>query len=52
VRKATEHPDVAQRITAMGFDVQKSSPALFTAAMNKERPVWERLIKASGAKLD
>ena len=37
---------------AMGFDVQKSSPALFTAAMNKERPVWERLIKASGAKLD
>ncbi len=52
VRKATEHPDVTQRITAMGFDVQKSSPALFTAAMNKERPVWERLIKASGAKLD
>ena len=52
VRKATEQPDVAQRIAAMGFDVQKSSPALFTAAMNKERPVWERLIKASGAKLD
>ncbi|WP_338798811.1 tripartite tricarboxylate transporter substrate binding protein [Acidovorax sp. DW039] len=52
VRKATEQPDVAQRIAAMGFDVQKSSPALFAAAMNKERPVWERLIKASGAKLD
>ena len=41
-----------QKSSAMGFDVQKSSPALFTAAMNKERPVWERLIKASGAKLD
>ena len=52
VCKATEQPDVAQRIAAMGFDVQKSSPALFTAAMNKERPVWERLIKASGARLD
>ena len=52
VRKATEMPDVAQRIAAMGFDVQASSPALFAAAMNKERPVWERLIKASGAKLD
>ena len=52
VRKATEHPDVAQRITAMGFDVQNSSPALFAAAIAKERPVWERLIKASGAKLD
>ncbi len=36
----------------MGFDVQKSSPALFAAAMVKERPVWERLIKASGATLD
>ena len=52
VRKATEQPDVAQRIAAMGFDVQKSSPALFASAMAKERPVWERLIKASGAKLD
>ena len=52
VRKATQLPDVAQRIAAMGFDVQNSSPALFTAAIAKERPVWERLIKASGAKLD
>ncbi|WP_440106242.1 Bug family tripartite tricarboxylate transporter substrate binding protein [Acidovorax sp. BL-A-41-H1] len=52
VRKATELPDVAQRIAAMGFDVQKSSPAQFAAAMVKERPVWERLIKASGATLD
>ncbi|RLJ37945.1 tripartite tricarboxylate transporter substrate binding protein [Acidovorax sp. 106] len=52
VRKATEQPDVAQRIAAMGFDVQNSSPALFASAMAKERPVWERLIKASGAKLD
>ena len=52
VRKATQLPDVAQRIAAMGFDVQNSSPALFAAAIAKERPVWERLIKASGAKLD
>ena len=52
VRKATEQPDVAQRIAAMGFDVQSSSPVQFAAAMAKERPVWERLIKASGAKLD
>jgi tripartite-type tricarboxylate transporter receptor subunit TctC len=52
VRKATQLPDVAQRIAAMGFDVQNSSPAQFSAAIAKERPVWERLIKASGAKLD
>ena len=52
VRKATQMPDVAQRIAGMGFDVQNSSPALFSASMVKERPVWERLVKVSGAKLD
>ncbi|MBY0411512.1 MAG: tripartite tricarboxylate transporter substrate binding protein, partial [Burkholderiaceae bacterium] len=52
VRKATQMPDVIQRIVGMGFDVQNSSPALFAASMVKERPVWERLIKVSGAQLD
>ena len=52
VRIATQMPDVIQRIVGMGFDVQNSSPALFAASMVKERPVWERLIKVSGAQLD
>lgn len=52
VRKATQMPDVIQRVVGMGFDIQNSSPALFAASMVKERPVWERLIKVSGAQLD
>ena len=52
VRKAVQLPDVAQRIAGMGFEAKASSPAEFKAAYMKERPVWERLIKQSGAKLD
>ena len=53
VRKAVQLPDVAQRIAGMGFEARtNSSPAEFKAAYMKERPVWERLIKQSGAKLD
>jgi len=52
VRTAVQIPDVRARITAMGFEVKDSSPELFKAAYMKELPVWERLIKQSGAKLD
>jgi hypothetical protein len=36
----------------MGFELRDSSPELFAAAWKQERPVWERLIKQSGAKLE
>ncbi len=52
VRKAVQLPDVQQRIASMGFEAKASSPAEFKAAYMKERPVWERLIKQSGARLD
>ncbi|MEJ8813516.1 tripartite tricarboxylate transporter substrate binding protein [Variovorax ureilyticus] len=52
VRKATQQPDVQTRIAAMGFEVKDSSPEAFAAAYKQERPVWERLIKQSGAKLE
>lgn len=52
VRKATQQPDVRERVAAMGFDLKDSSPELFAAAWKAERPVWERLIKQSGAKLE
>lgn len=52
VRKATQQPDVQQRVAAMGFEIKDSSPELFAAAWKAERPVWERLIKQSGAKLE
>jgi tripartite-type tricarboxylate transporter receptor subunit TctC len=52
VRKASQQPDVRKRIAAMGFELRDSSPELFAAAWKQERPVWERLIKQSGAKLE
>jgi tripartite-type tricarboxylate transporter receptor subunit TctC len=52
VRKATQQPDVQQRVAAMGFEIKDSSPELFAAAWKAERPVWERLIKQSGARLE
>ncbi|MBO9650190.1 MAG: tripartite tricarboxylate transporter substrate binding protein [Variovorax sp.] len=52
VRKATQQPDVQARIAAMGFEVKDSSPEIFAEAYKKERPIWERLIKQSGAKLE
>jgi tripartite-type tricarboxylate transporter receptor subunit TctC len=52
VRKATQQPDVRERVSAMGFEIKDSSPELFATAWKAERPVWERLIKQSGAKLE
>ncbi|AVQ82162.1 tripartite tricarboxylate transporter substrate binding protein [Variovorax sp. PMC12] len=52
VRKATQQPDVRERVAAMGFEIKDSSPELFANAWKAERPVWERLIKQSGAKLE
>ena len=52
VRKATQQPDVQAKVAGMGFELKDSSPELFAAAWKQERPVWERLIKQSGAKLE
>ncbi|WP_295981451.1 tripartite tricarboxylate transporter substrate binding protein [uncultured Variovorax sp.] len=52
VRKATQQPDVRERVAAMGFEIKESSPEVFATAWKAERPVWERLIKQSGAKLE
>ncbi|WP_444813258.1 Bug family tripartite tricarboxylate transporter substrate binding protein [Variovorax saccharolyticus] len=52
VRKATQQPDVQAKVAGMGFEIKDSSPEAFSAAYQKERPIWERLIKQSGAKLE
>lgn len=52
VRKATQQPDVQAKVAAMGFELKDSSPEAFAAAYKQERPIWERLIKQSGAKLE
>ncbi|WP_280151863.1 tripartite tricarboxylate transporter substrate binding protein [Piscinibacter sp. XHJ-5] len=52
VRAACEQPDVRARITALGFTAVARGPEEFAAAYRKDLPVWERLVKATGATLD
>jgi tripartite-type tricarboxylate transporter receptor subunit TctC len=52
IRAAVAQPEVRARIEAMGFEVKDSSPEAFAAQYAKELPVWERLIRQSGAKLE
>jgi tripartite-type tricarboxylate transporter receptor subunit TctC len=52
VRAACELPDVRARIIALGFDPVARGPEEFAAAYKKDLPVWEQLVKQSGATLD
>lgn len=45
-------PEFAARVEGFGFEIIDSSPELFQAQYNKELPVWERMIKQTGIKLD
>lgn len=45
-------PEVRDRIQQMGFIPVGSSPEQFSAQFKKDAPVWERVVKVSGAKLD
>ncbi len=52
VRAACEQPDVRAKITALGFTAVARGPEEFAAAYRKDLPVWERLVKVTGATLD
>jgi tripartite-type tricarboxylate transporter receptor subunit TctC len=52
VRAACEQPDVKARITGMGFEIRASTPDAFAAVYKSEWPVWQRMVKQSGAKLE
>ena len=53
IQKAVQSPEVRERIVGMGFEVQDIGlPPAFNAAYRQELPIWYRLIKQSGAKLD
>jgi tripartite-type tricarboxylate transporter receptor subunit TctC len=45
-------PDVRDRILQMGFIPVGSSPEQFNAQFKKDAPVWERVVKVSGATLE
>lgn len=52
VRAILALPDVRERIQQMGFIPVASTAEEFNAQFKKDGPVWERLVKLSGAKLD
>jgi tripartite-type tricarboxylate transporter receptor subunit TctC len=52
LRDACEQPDVKARIVGMGFDVKASTPEAFAVVYKRELPVWQRMVKQSGAKLE
>ena len=49
---ALKQPDVREKVVAMGFEIEDSSPEKFQAAYRKEMPVWEKLVKQTGAKVE
>jgi tripartite-type tricarboxylate transporter receptor subunit TctC len=52
IRAACDQPDVKARIAAMGFELKATTPEAFVATYKREWPVWEKMVKQSGAKLE
>jgi tripartite-type tricarboxylate transporter receptor subunit TctC len=43
---------VSKHLTGLGLDLMPSTPEELAAYIKVEKPKWEALIKASGAKLE
>ena len=52
VQSICETPEVIDRISAMGFTVTAGTPEAFAASYKIDMPIWEKLVKQSGAKLE
>jgi tripartite-type tricarboxylate transporter receptor subunit TctC len=52
VRAAVKLPDVRARFESFGMDPVARGPEEFAAAYRKDMPVWQQVVKASGATLD
>lgn len=52
VQSIMEAPALTERIAAMGFSVSAGTPEAFAAVYQRDLPVWERMVRQSGAKLE
>lgn len=51
--KGLSKPEVKEKIAIQGMDSTPSaSPEAFTAELREEAPMWERVVKASGARVE
>lgn len=52
IKLATNQPEVKKRISDLGFVANYAGPADFAALYQKQVPVWQAVVKESGATLD
>ena len=50
--KALQAPEVREKLAALGFEIQSSTPQEFTALLKSETEKWAKVIKASGARAE
>ena len=48
---ALKSPDIAQRLSSQGLDLQGTSPEQFDAFLRNELAKWSKVIKAAGIKV-
>jgi len=50
--KALQTPDVREKLAALGFEIQSSTPQEFATLLKSETEKWAKVIKASGARAE
>ena len=50
--KALQSADVREKLAALGFEIQSSTPQELSALLRKESDKWARVVKASGARAE
>jgi len=50
--KALQAPEVREKLAALGFEIQSSTPQEFATLLKSETEKWAKVIKASGARAE
>ena len=50
--KAMQAPDLREKLSGLGFEIQVSTPQVFQALLKNETEKWAKVIKASGARAE
>ena len=50
--KALQSPDVREKLAALGFEIESSTPQEFATRLKSETEKWAKVVKASGARAE